>query len=110
MPREAQHAGERGAVDERGAEVGLEEDEQRGHGDQANRAEHRPELAGSLGPAREEAREDDDHDDLAELGGLELEGAEVDPPPRLADRRRDDEDADHEAGAARCRAGSGRRL
>ena len=45
----------------------------------------------------DERREEEDEEHLAELGGLELEEAEVDPAPRAADDRPGQEDEHHEA-------------
>ena len=77
---------EGGDVDERGAEVGLPEDEHDRDDAEHDRLQH---DAGLLEPSHaidEEAGEGEDEEELAELGRLELERPEVDPArePRVS--------------------------
>jgi hypothetical protein len=89
LPRRAaheQHRGERGHVDERRTEVGLEEDE-----DDRDRAErerpHRCAHVGSgLRALGEEAGDCEHEQELPELGRLERERPDGDPPRRAARR------------------------
>ena len=85
-PDEEQHGGEGGAVDERGAEVGLKEDEADRHEPEPDRARDRADLTDATASLDEEAGDRKDEEELAELRGLELERAEVDPALRAAHR------------------------
>ena len=77
--RDEEHGGERGAVDERGAEVRLDEDERDRQRGERDGAEHRPGLVDPLPALGEEAREREDEQQLSELRRLEAERAEVEP-------------------------------
>ncbi len=91
-PRHEEHAEERRDVDERRAEVGLDEHEpgrQRHVGDADQDEAQRPDasrVAGDEGGQRQQQRE------LADLGRLELEERQLDPAPRPARREAECED------------------
>ena len=93
---EEQHRGERRAVDERGAEVGLEEDEGQRHETEAEGGQDRAEPRDPAAALDEEAGDREHEERLAELGGLELERPDVDPPLRAAHGLREHEDEQHE--------------
>ena len=82
-----QHRRERGRVDERRADVRLDEDEQRSARARARSpASTRPQLADPPRAVGEEAGEGEHEQQLPELGRLELEEADVDPALRAARR------------------------
>ena len=87
---------DRGRVDERRAEVGLHEDEQDRHDREADGAEHDAQVAHAPAAVGEEAGEREDEEQLAELGRLELEEADVDPAPRAARLLREREHEQHQ--------------
>ena len=83
-PGEEEDARERRRVDHRGAEVGLEEDEQDRPGREADRRKHRAAVADPLRPVGQQPCEEEDEQQLPELRGLELEETEVQPALRPA--------------------------
>ena len=93
---EEENGEERSAVDERRPEVGLEEDEQDGNGSQPDRRQHRPPAVHPTALLHEEACDREDEQDLAELGGLELDESEVDPALGAANGLGDEEDEEHQ--------------
>ena len=91
---------ERGDVDERGAEVGLPEDEQDRHEPEPDRLQHDARPVQPSHAVDEEAGEGEDEEELPELRRLELERPEVDPAPRAARllRERIHEQHEHDRG------------
>ena len=83
-------------VDERRAEVGLLEDEQDRDGGEPDRAEHDARLVETAHAVGEEAGQREDEQELAELGGLELERAELDPALRAPGLVAEREDEQHQ--------------
>jgi hypothetical protein len=98
--RDEEHRGERGDVDQRRAQVGLQEHEQhRGHAERDRGRDRRQPTEFALTLDQEPGdREDEQH--LPELGRLELDRPDVDPPLRAAHGLREDEDEDHQADRA----------
>ena len=102
---EEQHGRERGAVDERGAEVGLEEDE---------RHRHEPEADGGRAPCRAASTRRprstrkpaiaSTKNVLPNSEGWNWNGPSVDPPLRAAHRLGEHEDEEHERRSWRRRA------
>src|SRR2546421_10338305 len=74
----------------------MVEDEEDRHGREPDRLERRPRGGDPARPIGEEAREGENEEELAELGGLEAEEADVDPPLRPARERRGEEDEHHQ--------------
>ena len=66
---------------------------------QPDRSEHRPDLPHAARTLREESAHGEDHEELAELGRLESQGADAEPPLRAACFRpeRDHEEQQQEA-------------
>ncbi len=90
-----EHRCERGAVDERGAEVGLDEDEADRKRGQHERRRRRAWIVHPLCAVGEEAGERKDEEQLAELRRLEAERADVEPAPRPAGHGAGGEDEQH---------------
>ena len=99
-PGEEQHRRQRCRVDEGSAEVGLEEDEAHRHEAETDRRRDGAELADPAPPLHQEAGDRQHEEQLAELGRLELERAEVDPSLRPAHRLGEDEHEHHHADRA----------
>ena len=95
--RDEERAGEDGEVDERRAEVRLDEDERGRDRGEADRGRDGRRLHDRSGRAGRGTRRGSREHHLAELRGLELEEAEVDPALRAADRRAHDEHEDEQA-------------
>ncbi len=74
-----QHGGERGGVHERRADVRLDEHENDRRQPVAERLQRYAGICDRARALGEEAREGEHEQDLAELGGLEGEEADVDP-------------------------------
>src|SRR5439155_26263158 len=83
-PRDEEDRAERKQIHERRPEVRLEEDQSDRHSGEADSREHRPQLAHAPSPVGEEGREEEDEEQLSELGRLEAEEREVDPALRPA--------------------------
>ena len=100
-PGDEQRRAEDPRVDDRRAEVRLQEDEQHRHRGEADRRKGRLPLVDPLAPVGEERGQEEHEQELPELGRLEAEGPDVDPAPRVADARaeqgRQDEHRDQEA-------------
>ena len=90
-PAEEERAENARAVDERGAEVGLLEDERGQRERDRDDAERRPPLVHAVAALGHEAREGEDERELAELRGLEVEEADLDPALRPAHLLGEDE-------------------
>ena len=75
---------DRRRVDERRPEVRLHEHEEDGHEREPDRLQHDLRVVDRPRPVGEEAGQEEHEEQLAELGRLELEEAEVDPPLRAA--------------------------
>ena len=71
--------------DRRRAEVGLGEDEQRRQRRDRQRREEDAQVVDVLLVVGEVLRQHEDDDQLADLGRLDVEGADVDPAPRAVD-------------------------
>ena len=95
-PGDEEDRGERGAVDERGSEVGLDEHEQDRDEGEAEGCEGRLPVAHLPRPVGEEAGQREDEEELPELGGLEAEEAQIDPALRPARQRGGEDDEDHQ--------------
>ncbi len=89
-PRDEQRRPQSRRVHDCRAEVRLQEDEAHRHEGETRRGEHRPPVGDAFPAIGQEGGEEEDDEELAELRGLELEGAELDPAPGVADL-----DADH---------------
>ena len=87
-----QHRGEY----HRGAEVGLEQDQNHRRSREGDGAEQRPELPLGALPDREVTSEHDQNDDLAQLGGLEREARDRDPAPGAEGRMAGEVDSQEE--------------
>ena len=87
---------ERGPVDQGGAEVGLEEDEQRSGRARGRAAVATVDQDPIRAALREEAGEREHEEDLPELGRLELERADVDPALGAAHHLAEGEDEHHQ--------------
>ncbi len=85
-PRDEERGREDGGVHEGRAEVGLDEDEKGRQSNEADRGHGRLPLADRPGAVGQESGDDEDDEDLRDLGRLELEEADVDPAVRPADR------------------------
>ena len=86
---EERRAEDRGVHDRR-PEVGLQEDEQHRHRREPDRRSRRLPIVDPLASLGEERGEEQDEQELAELGRLEAEGADVDPAARVPDARPED--------------------
>jgi hypothetical protein len=72
---EEEHAGERGRVDHRRPEVGLQEDEEDRTGGEADRGQDRAAVVHPLRAVGEQPRKEENEQQLPELRRLELEEA-----------------------------------
>ena len=79
-----EHGGQRAGVDERRADVRLDEDERNRHEAVAERRQHGFRRGDRASPVGEEAGQREHEQHLAELGRLECEEADVDPTVRAA--------------------------
>ena len=93
---EEQHREERRRVDERRSEVRLREDEKDRDGAQPDGREDRPPAGHRTSAVDDEAGDREHEEHLPELGRLELDEPEIEPPLRAADRLRRDENDDHQ--------------
>ena len=82
--RHEEHRGERRAVDERRPDVRLHEHEHGRDRRQPDRPEHRADLPDASGTLREEPGHGENDEELAELGRLEGQRADAEPPLRAA--------------------------
>ena len=98
---EEQRGQERRAVHERRPQVRLQEHEQDRDDAEADRGEDRAPARHAPGALDEEARDREDEEHLAELRGLELDDAEVEPALRAADRLGGEEHEHHQRRASR---------
>src|SRR5207244_9675137 len=95
-----QDCGNDGAVDERRAEVRLQEDEEDRDEAEADSRERRARLAQAPRPLGEKAGKREHEQHLAELRRLKAEEAEVEPALRTADRTGQEHNRDHDSSAA----------
>ena len=93
--RQEEHRSQHPAVDDRRSDVGLEEDQEHRQGRESDSGQDRLRVLDSSRPVGEEPGEEEDEEHLAELGRLQPEKAEVDPPSRAADCRSGHEDEAH---------------
>ncbi len=99
-----QHGPDAQDQDDRGAQVGLDDDEQQGHArhnQQSGDVVHRESVGSSL----TERRDGQDQDQHGELTGLNLEDADAVPPQGALGRRADDVDTDQSEQAAHVERG-----
>ena len=94
-PRDEEARDERGAVDERRAEVGLLEDERDRDRREPERLQHDARVVQPPDAVGEEAREREHEQQLPELGRLELERPDLDPALRAARGVGEREDEQH---------------
>ena len=94
-PGDEEAGDERGAVDERRAEVGLLEDERDRDRREPDRLQHHARLVHPADPVGEEARQREHEQQLPELGRLELERPDLDPALRAARGVGEREDEQH---------------
>ena len=87
---------EDGEVHERRAEVGLDEDEEGREADERDRLQDGPEPPDLAVVVCEEAAEAERDEDLAELGRLEAEEADLDPALRAAHGVGDEDDEEQD--------------
>ncbi len=99
-PRDEEHRADGRAVNERRAEVRLEEDEEDRDRREPERGERSADLVQASRALCQEAGERKHEQDLAELGRLEAEEAQVEPALGTANRAGKEDDRDQERGAA----------
>ncbi len=94
--RDEEHAEQRGQVDDRRAEVGLDEDQAGGQRRVGDAEDDEPERADAPRVARDQGGQRQQQRELAELRRLELEERELDPAARPARREAEREDGGDE--------------